>query len=97
MPEDFRQVAPPTSKNIEVARVRVAPQLLLDLKRQPLHAAPHVRVARRDPNARPTGKRDQDRSAFNADAINAGDAFAPIRTRASFISTKITPSSASLV
>jgi hypothetical protein len=42
------------------------------------------------------GNGDQDRSAFSVDAINAGGAFAPIRIRAPFISTKIALGSGAL-
>src|ERR1700675_3617072 len=71
----------------------VAMEPLLNLQRQPLHATTHVRVARRDPD--PTSRRngDHDRSAFNVAAINDDEAFAPIRIRASFISTRIAPTS----
>src|ERR1700675_3309822 len=73
----------------------VAMEPLLNLQRQPLHATTHVSVARRDPD--PTSRRngDHDRSAFNVAAINADEAFAPIRIRASFISTRIAPTSGS--
>jgi putative transposase len=50
MPKDFRQIASAAPKNLEIASVGITLQLLLDLKRKPLHAAPHVRVARRDPD-----------------------------------------------
>ena len=95
MPEDFRQIAAATSENIEIARVRIALQLLLYLKRQSLHAAPHVRVARRDPDPTSRGNGNQERSAFKVAAITADGVFAPIRTRAPFISTKIAPGSGS--
>ena len=42
MPEHFYQVAPCTSKNIEIAGMRVAAQRLLNLQRQPRHPAAHV-------------------------------------------------------
>src|SRR4029077_13427043 len=93
VPEDLRQVAPAPAEDVEIAAVRVALQLLLDLKRQTLHAATHVGVARRDPHPHPARHRDHDRSAFNVAAITAGGASAPIRTRASFTSTTITPGS----
>ena len=38
--------------------MRIALQLLLNLKRQSLHAAPHVGVARRDPHPHPARHRD---------------------------------------
>jgi len=76
--------------------MRVAFEGLLHTERKPLHAAAHVHMTGRDPD--PTSHRngDQDRSAFNIVATNADGAFTPIRIRAPFISTKITPSSGSL-
>jgi hypothetical protein len=53
-------------------------------------------VARRDPDPTSRWNGDQDRSAFNVAAINADGAFEPIRILASFISTKIAPSSGPL-
>jgi hypothetical protein len=97
MPQDLRQIASTTSEYVEIARVGITHQLLLNLKRQSLHPAPHIRVAGRDPN--PTSRRNgnQDRSAFSVAEITADGVFAPIRTRAPFISTKIAPCSGSLV
>jgi hypothetical protein len=69
-------------EDVEIAGVGIAFQSLLNLKRETLHAAPHVRVTRRDPNARTAGNRDQDRSAFNAAAINGSLADALMLTRA---------------
>ena len=73
--------------------VGIALQLLLNLKRKPLHAAPHVRMTRRDPNPASQGYRDHDRRAFKVAEISADVAPAQIRTRASFTSTTITPGS----
>lgn len=64
MPEDFGEIATAPTENVQVARVRVALQLFLHLKRQPLHAAPHVRVAGRDPDPAARRQRDHRRSAF---------------------------------
>ena len=58
MPEDLGQVAPAPPENIEIAAMRVALQLFLDLKRQSLHAATHVGVARRHPHPHPARHRD---------------------------------------
>jgi hypothetical protein len=95
MPEDLGQVAPATSKNKKIAAVWISPETLLNLQGQSPHAAAHIRVACRDPDPASRWNRDQDRSAFNVAVINAGGAFAPIRTRASFICTRITPGSGS--
>ena len=40
----FAEIASATPKNVEIAAVRVALQLLLNLKRQTVHAATHVRA-----------------------------------------------------
>ena len=56
--------------------MRVALQLLLNLKRQSLHAAPHVRMARRDPNPNVARNGDHARSAFNVAATSAEGASA---------------------
>ena len=45
MPEDLRQIAATTAEHEEIPRVGIAIQLLLNLKRQSLHPAPHIRVA----------------------------------------------------
>src|SRR5271154_5387597 len=58
VPEDLRQIAPAPAEEVEIAAVRIALQLLLNLKRQPLHAATHVGVARRDPHPNPARHRD---------------------------------------
>src|SRR6202161_4094327 len=58
VPKDLREVAPAPPENVEIAAMRVALQLFLDLKRQSLHAATHVGVARRDPHPHPARHRD---------------------------------------
>ena len=93
MPEDFGEIAATSAEDVEIARVRIALQLLLNLKRQALHAATHVRVARRDPDATSRRYRDHDRNAFKVAAITAEGASALIRTRTPFSSTSITPGS----
>jgi hypothetical protein len=95
MPEDLGQIAPATSENKKIAAVRISPETLLNLQGQSPHAAAHVRMAGRDPDPASRWNRDHDRSAFNVAVINAGGALTPIRTRASFICTTITPGSGS--
>jgi hypothetical protein len=95
MPKYLGEIATTTSENEEIAAVRIAIESLLNLQGKALHATPHVRVARRDPDPTPRRNRNHVRSAFNVAAINTEDAFAPIRIRASFISTKIAPASGS--
>src|ERR1700679_88135 len=58
VPKDLREVAPAPPENVEIASVRIAHQLLLNLKRQSLHAATHVGVVRRDPHPHPARHRD---------------------------------------
>ena len=81
MPKDFRQIAAATAEDVEIAGMGIAFQSLLNLKRKTLHPAPHVRMARRDPNSRAAGNGDHDRSAFNAATINGSLADAPMLTR----------------
>ena len=50
MPEAFYEVASTAAENIEIARMRVAPEILLDLQRQGVHPAPHVGHAGRQPD-----------------------------------------------
>jgi hypothetical protein len=80
-----------------ITSMRVAPQLLLDLKRQPLHAATHVAMARRDPYPTSRRQRDHGRNAFNVAATSATGAFEPVRTRAPLTSTTMTLNSSSRV
>jgi hypothetical protein len=93
VPEDFGEIAATSAEDVKIARVRIALQLLLHLKRQALHSATHVRVARRDPDPTSRRHRDHDRNAFKVAAITAEGASAPIRTRTPFNSTSITPRS----
>ena len=74
MPEDLRQIAATPAENVEIAGVRITLQLLLNQKRQTLHAPPHIGVARRDPDPTPRRNRDQERSAFKVAEINADGA-----------------------
>ncbi len=90
MPENFRQIAAAPPEDVKIAGVGIAPQLLLNLKRQTLHAPAHVGVAHRDPDAAPRRNRDHRRSAFKAAAIADEGASAWMRTCASFSSTSIT-------
>ncbi len=68
-------------------------QPLLDLKRKPLHAAPHVRVAVAIPTRHPEGIGITIAAPSELAEISAEDAPAQIRTRASFTSTTIRPGS----
>ena len=71
------------AKNVKVASMRIALQLLLDLQRQAVHAAPHVDVADRQPHPHPAWNRDHRRASAPTTAVaKAGDTEAGIRTRA---------------
>src|SRR6266480_3286323 len=96
MPQDLGQIAAAPAEYEEIAAMGVALETLLNLQGQPLHAPSHVRVAGRDPDPTSRWNGNQDRSAFNVAAIDADGAFEPIRILASFISTKIAPSSGPL-
>src|SRR3546814_10518252 len=49
MPDDLAEVAAASPENIEIASKGIASETLLHLQGQAAHAAPHVRVPRRDP------------------------------------------------
>src|SRR3546814_16497784 len=49
MPDDLAEVAAASPENIEIASKGLASETLLHLQGQAAHAAPHVRVPRRDP------------------------------------------------
>jgi hypothetical protein len=76
-----------------VSAQRILLQHLLNLQSQARKAAAHIRVARRKPDPHAARNRDHGRSAFKVAAIKADGAPAPIRTRASFTSTTMTPGS----
>ncbi|KAF2174632.1 hypothetical protein K469DRAFT_686407 [Zopfia rhizophila CBS 207.26] len=63
MPDDFNQVAATAPKNVEITGMRIAPERLLCLQRQAIHAAPHVGMAHRQPDPDTGGNRDHPRSA----------------------------------
>jgi hypothetical protein len=65
--------------------------IFLKLKRQALHAAAHVRVARRNPDPTSRRYRDHGRNAFKVAAITAEGASALILARTFFRSTSTTP------
>src|SRR5512134_1753733 len=82
MPENLYQVTAAAAKNVEIAAVRVAPQRLLNLQRQAVHAAPHVRPADRQPHPHPARNRDHRRSkAAITAAARSGEIDAGIRSR----------------
>jgi hypothetical protein len=63
VPDDFDQVAAAAAENVEIAGMRIAPERLLHLQSQAVHAATHVRMTHRQPDADARGNRDHPRSA----------------------------------
>src|SRR5258705_5788597 len=86
VPENLDQLAVLAAEHVEVAAMRVALQRFLHQQRQRVHAATHVGVAGRQPNAHPRGKRDHCRcphqSAPIAAVSVAGSTAPAIRIRA---------------
>jgi hypothetical protein len=83
MPQDLDQVTAFPAKNVKVASMRIALQLLLDRKRKAVHAFAHVSPADRQPYPHPARNWDHRRnSASTTAAAKAGDTEAGIRTRA---------------
>jgi hypothetical protein len=83
MPDDFDQVASGASEDVKIACMRVAPQRLLHLQRQPFHAFAHVGSTDRQPHPNPAGNWNHRRaSASTTAAAKAGDTEAGILTRA---------------
>ena len=62
VPEDLDQVASASPEDEKIARVRIAPEVLLNLQRQRVHAAPHVRHTGRKPDPHAARNRDHRRS-----------------------------------
>ena len=62
MPENLDQVAPTTAENVQIPRMWVVPEVFLDLERERVHAAPHVRHPRRQPYADAARNRDHRRA-----------------------------------
>src|SRR5436305_12412477 len=73
---------PGASEDVEIAGVRIAPERLLHLQRQPVHAAPHVGPADRQPHAHPARNRDHRRASASRTRRSALPSTpAPTRTR----------------
>ena len=82
MPYDLDQIAPHPSKNVQITGMRVPTERLLHLQRQPVHAAPHIGAANRQPDPHARGNRDHRRSSTSSTSRSA-EALTPlpIRTR----------------
>jgi len=81
MPENLRQIAAAPPENVQVARVWITLKPLLNLKREALHPAPHIRVACRDPDPDAAWDRNH-RRPRNVAAIKSARADALMLTRA---------------
>src|SRR5258708_8282933 len=55
MPKNLNQVTSGASEDVKIAGMRIAPQGLLNLKGQAVHAAPHIRSSDRKPDPHTTG------------------------------------------
>src|SRR4051812_44586398 len=78
------------TKDVKIAGVRIAPQCMLDLERQAVHAAPHVGVANRQPHPHARRHRDHRRdSALRTAAAKSAGTDPGIRTRTWPSSTSI--------
>src|SRR5450432_1686032 len=65
MPQDLGQIAAATAEYEEIAAMGITLETLLNLKRQPLHAAPHVGMPSRNPDPDAARNRNHRReSAF---------------------------------
>ncbi len=62
MPEQLDEIAPAPAKAEDLPGMRIAPQALLNLESQRVHAAAHVRHPASDPHAHPRRERDHGRS-----------------------------------
>jgi len=83
VPDDLEQVPSGAPEDVKIARMRVAAQPLLHLKRQPVHALAHVGPADCQPHPNPARNRDHRRaSAATTAAAKAGDTEDGIRIRA---------------
>src|SRR6266853_1886728 len=82
MPENLDQVTSFASKNVQIAGVRIAPQPLLHLHRQGVHAAPHIGVPDCQPHPHARGDRDHRRATtLTTAAANAAGTDPGLRSR----------------
>src|SRR5207248_2981961 len=66
MPKNLNQVTSGASEDVKIAGMRIAPQSLLNLKGQAVHAAPHIRSSDRKPDPHTRGNRDHRRSSTSS-------------------------------
>src|SRR5580658_9770934 len=80
VPDNLDQPAPGSSKNIEIADMRIPPEHLLHLQRQAVHALAHIRAADRQPHPDARGNQDHRRSSTSKTNRSA-EALTPLPTR----------------
>src|ERR1019366_10143277 len=80
MPKDLQQVATFATENVKIAGVRIAAKSLLNLQRQPIHAAPHIGHTGGQPDTNPRRWRNHPRSAVSTRRKVARLTFCPVRT-----------------
>src|ERR1700680_4254956 len=71
VPDNLDQPASGSSKNVQIASMRVPAERLLDLQRQAVHALAHVRAADRQPHPNARGNRDHRRSSTSSTSRSA--------------------------
>jgi hypothetical protein len=84
MPDNLDQIATGASEDKKITRVRIAPQGLLDLQSQAIHASPHVRSSDHKPDPHTRGNRDHRRSSTSSTRRSAC-ASTPLRTRTRYV------------
>src|SRR5688572_4693553 len=88
VPENLDQITSAATKGKDIARVRVATEVLLHLQRQAVHAAAHVGHARRQPHPHPRRHRDHARASTASTRTSAASSTsAPANTRYPFVVT----------
>jgi hypothetical protein len=82
MPNDFDQIAAAAPKNIEIASMRIAIQILLNKPREARESPPHVGMTRRKPHPDIAGNRNHRRSSTSRTRASAsGSTCASTRIR----------------
>src|SRR5687767_2543467 len=85
VPENLDQITSAATKGKDIARVRVATEVLLHLQCQAVHAAAHVGHARRQPHPHPRRHRDHARASTASTRNSAASSTsAPANTRYPF-------------
>src|SRR5438309_3521319 len=84
MPKNLNQVTSGASEDVKIAGMRIAPQGLLNLKGQAVHAAPHIRSSDRKPDPHTRGNRDHRRSSTSSTRRSAC-ASTPLLTRTRYL------------